>query len=266
MLIPIQDLVGEGLVPDSSLDIIKTALEGGVFLGRENLQGQFATRLPFGIQSTKDAQGKTVYFRTAWSNVQTHKRPATSILNVYALPKDSKALWAPVHALWRLWQRLRLMRRFIDGRNPEVPGKPLPDGSNIPRRLHALTTAWTLHRAWIRMLHYRSLVVGPLSFGFQHLQSNLRLSMGVLLLELKDIPFRPSQKQMNFSRYTEIFRMHQQVANALINIGNFIALETRPVDEIDPNASTRLYNIHPDRLGPAIKEVSHTSLSMQTRR
>lgn len=37
-------------------------------------------------------------------------------------------LWAPVKALLELLDRLRVMRRFADGRNPELTAAPLPDG------------------------------------------------------------------------------------------------------------------------------------------
>lgn len=124
-------------------------------------------KLPFGVEEERNPEGRIFYVKGG--KFLSDDRPQATTLDIHASPEESKALFAPLQDLWHLLQRLRIMRRFTDGRNPELQTKPLPDGSNIPRRLHGLITAWTSHRAWIRMLHYRSLVVGRHKSGRDHL-------------------------------------------------------------------------------------------------
>ncbi|KAE9381849.1 hypothetical protein N431DRAFT_393498 [Stipitochalara longipes BDJ] len=135
-----------------------------------------------------------------------------------------------------------------------MDSEPQPDGQNI-QDIH-LRTAWVLHRAWIRSLHYRSLSLGNKDFGFRQIKDILHLAAIFLAFELQDHGFNPAAKQQNFSHLHGLQSMYNEVLKALENIGTDLARERRP---LTGNATytvdeTIAYNIFPERFSKILRE------------
>ncbi|KAI9644903.1 hypothetical protein NHQ30_006937 [Ciborinia camelliae] len=117
-----------------------------------------------------------------------------TLVNALAKDPDLPQIWKIMNAMFRLVGYLTKMLRFIDKNNAHLEGRPaLPDGSNIDEP--ALKAAWVLHRAWIRLLHYRSLSFGEFATGIDQLQELLAIARAQLEretlfapLESRDIP------------------------------------------------------------------------------
>ncbi|KAE8442693.1 hypothetical protein EG329_002938 [Mollisiaceae sp. DMI_Dod_QoI] len=230
---------------NSSINVVKSILEDNV----DKLVG-LQDQLPSGWDTKTDKYGRT-FFRDNKKKITSWYPETTTLINLY----DSEELWAPVKDLWALMQQLRIMRRLADGRNLEVTAKPLPDGSNIPPKSHALLTAWTLHRAYIRALHYRTLAIGTDSTGRSHLTSALLLSFGLYLLELDDMPREPLSIQNNLSRYKQITRIYGQLYEAFVNFGKWLETERRLDGRVNyTKTDTLIFNTHPLRLKIGIEE------------
>ncbi|KUJ23978.1 uncharacterized protein LY89DRAFT_712928 [Mollisia scopiformis] len=249
----------DALIPDDDtpLHIIATVLENGKKLGTEDID--FDDVEAVGWDREIDDDGDEY-----WSNNITKKRRyikpiSKRVLDLY----PTASLWSPIRELWGLLKHLRILRRFADGRNPEVTARPLPNGENIPPQHDALTIAWVLHRAWIRMLHYRTLVIGiPVdgspnpeikNRGLGYLYRNFQLSLALLSLEMRDVKRDPESQQDNLARYSTIHRTSQDIDAALKALGQFIDTETRPPTRTRTKAETRVYNLRPDRIKPAIE-------------
>jgi hypothetical protein len=63
--------------------------------------------------------------------------------------------WRIIKATFMLGRKLPMLLQLTSTENSETDVRPLPGGSNLEDQ--DLRFSWVLHRAWIRLLHYRSL-------------------------------------------------------------------------------------------------------------
>ncbi|KAL5320512.1 hypothetical protein ACEPPN_011318 [Leptodophora sp. 'Broadleaf-Isolate-01'] len=141
---------------------------------------------------------------------------------------DHNQPWNRIWESYTLLQRLRVLRRFADGRNLTVSEAPLPDGSNFEASNHFLTATWILHRCYIRLLHQRSLYVGRDNIGERMLEKILVLSLAYLSLELDKVSHDPESEQQNLPAFADIYFLYQQLSRAVNGIADGVQFETRP--------------------------------------
>ncbi|RDL34666.1 uncharacterized protein BP5553_07794 [Venustampulla echinocandica] len=107
-----------------------------------------------------------------------------------------------VKTLFRLINILTVMRRFADGRNPETRDKPLPDGSNLLEP--DLRRSWVVHRAWIRLLHYRGFHRGLEPFGVEQLRYIMQSTFALYLEEVYNVAPDPVEKRVSYDEFRPI--------------------------------------------------------------
>ncbi|KAJ8071551.1 hypothetical protein OCU04_001865 [Sclerotinia nivalis] len=110
-----------------------------------------------------------------------------AMVDALAKHPDSPRLWKHLNAMFRLSGYLMKILRFVDEQNAHLGGRPaLPDGSNIeePR----VRAAWVLHRAWVRLLHFRSLSLGSRPRGVDQLKNILVIARAQLEEEIRGVP------------------------------------------------------------------------------
>jgi hypothetical protein len=158
----------------------------------------------------------------------------------------------------------------MDNRNPglDMDCEPQPDGQNIQNR--HLRTAWVLHRALIRALHYRSLSIGDADHGWAQLQHIGTLTTMFLAFECDDHGFKPKENQQNPLEYNGLAVFSNQISQALDKIGDELRTETRPFTThanytLD---DTIAYNIFPERFSITLHKVGscphpHVSLRLK---
>lgn len=109
------------------------------------------------------------------------------MVDALANDRDSPLIWKLLNSMFRLNGYLMKILRFIDEKNASLGGQPaLPDGSNIKDQ--SLKASWVLHRAWIRLLHYRSLSFGSQARGIDQLREILVIARAQLEEELRRAP------------------------------------------------------------------------------
>ncbi|KAH7364644.1 hypothetical protein BKA65DRAFT_546515 [Rhexocercosporidium sp. MPI-PUGE-AT-0058] len=140
---------------------------------------------------------------------------------------DDDTYWVLIARSYTLLQRLRVLRRFADGRNLAVSEAPLSDASNFEGSNHFLAATWILHRCYIRLLHQRSLYVGKDNVGERMLEKILKISMAYLSLELDKVPNDPEVAQQNLPSFADINFMYQQLMRAIKGIADGVQFETR---------------------------------------
>jgi hypothetical protein len=145
----------------------------------------------------------------------------------------------------------------VDNQNPglDMDCEPQPNGQNIQNR--HLRTAWVLHRALARALHYRSLSIGGVDHGWAQLQHIETFATMFLAFECDDHGFKPKENQQNPLESNGLAVFSNQVSQALGKIGNDLKTEKRP---FTANAKYTLkdtiaYNIFPERFSITLRKV-----------
>ncbi|TAQ89222.1 hypothetical protein B7494_g2435 [Chlorociboria aeruginascens] len=154
--------------------------------------------------------------------------------------------WYHIRASFKLLDHLRQMSRFTHEDNPEVMERALPDGSNLNSK--ALRISWALHRAWIRVLHYRTLYFGEDPFGFEELKRIRHLSEVLHAVEVQDIPFSKTLGQFS-DDFMGLGILRDQLFGALTGLANDLCTETR--DSVEGQyipSQTLEYNAQQDAL------------------
>ncbi|KAG4035242.1 hypothetical protein MFRU_001g00130 [Monilinia fructicola] len=150
----------------------KDTNQDSAWLFRNQFEGHPADYPPWTTQ-TDDTSSKLRHFHT--------------MVDALAKDPDSLPLWKHLNAMFRLTGYLTEILRFIDVRNAHLRGQvALPDGSNIEDA--SLKASWVLHRAWIRLLHYRSLSFGSKARGIEQLKEILVIARAQLEEELRLVP------------------------------------------------------------------------------
>lgn len=147
---------------------------------------------------------------------------------------DAERIWKVIHLAFSMFDMAFTLNRFLDRRYPAMREVPLPDGENI---VHPdLRAAWALQRAWIRLLHYRSLFVGQDAIGLDHLSHTMWLVYAFLKLELTRVPHRPWPIHQG-DRHPELAFMDEamdEMIGALREMGDVLLVETRPLTADGP--------------------------------
>jgi len=146
------------------------------------------------------------------------------------MPGGNDNTWNVVKEYFALLTHLSLMLRWTDTRNPFMFGKQLPDGSNLGPDLRA---SWVLHRAWIRLLHYRSLYVGEHNYGYEQLQHIYALSHAALKIERMKtrvtVPQGSATDRSILAHFLELSTLYTSIENMLIEFVATMLEERRPV-------------------------------------
>jgi hypothetical protein len=161
--------------------------------------------------------------------------------------------WDHLKAAFLLLDHLCLLRRLVDGNNPETLQKPLPDGTNLESV--SLRSSWVLQRAWVRALHYRSLHLGRQDYGVKQIYHILALSLVLLDGEAARI-FNGATELKNPPEFESLVSCFHNLINALNGVANDLLTESRSV-EGSPYTSdeTLAYNLEPRRLAAIYKTV-----------
>ncbi len=141
--------------------------------------------------------------------------------------------WPDLIFCFSFLRRLRVVRRFIDGRNPEISNPPLPDGSNLSDA-PLVQIGWMLHRVFIRALHYGSLKIGKEAIGTEHIIQIYAYAMGFLYLENQRVPRYPVREQVNnYETYPLINEMYEKAFEALEAVARELLVESREVGHME---------------------------------
>ena len=162
----------------------------------------------------------------------------------------------------RFLSQFRVIRRLVDRRNASLDSEPQPDGTNIRSRY--LRSAWVLHRAWIRSLHYRSLSLGSEDFGFGQIETINQIVTTFLMFEVRNHDWEPPIAQANSGWLQPFQDLYSTIDEALDRIGRSIQEERRrpPPGRVAYDLEeTVAYNIAPERFRPLIQRVSPSFLS-----
>jgi hypothetical protein len=145
----------------------------------------------------------------------------------------------------------------VDNRNPglDMDSEPQPDGKNIQNR--HLRTAWVLHRAWIRALHYRSLTIDEDAYGFEQIKHIMCLATLFLTFECDNNGFLPVEQQQTPLEFAGFGRYYEAIEQALHSIGTELSTEIRPQRSFARYSAqeTIIYNIFPERLSQTFRRV-----------
>ena len=137
-----------------------------------------------------------------------------------------------------------------------MDARPLPDGSNLTDLV--LRASWALHRSWIRALHYRTLYIGPDTYGWDQIRHILKLSLAMQAGELIQVPPLPVNAQQNLPEYHLIRDVYIAVSRALEGIADDLQVETRPLCSDGPYTTTETiqWNLGPDRFARIFSRAS----------
>jgi hypothetical protein len=176
-------------------------------------------------------------------------------------PGANNRTWSGIRSAFDFLQHLRRLRRFTDGRSPEVDSRPLPDGSNLTDPV--LRASWALHRSWIQALHYRTLYIGPDTYGWDQIRHILKLSLAMLAGELIQIPPMPADQQQNLPEFHLIRDIYIAVSTALQGIADDLQVEMRLASDRPYNTTETIqYNLAMDRFSAIYNKASQRGESM----
>jgi hypothetical protein len=170
-------------------------------------------------------------------------------------------LWRQIELASTFVKKVRIIRRLVDNRNQglDMNSEPSANGLNIQNR--HLRTSWVLHRAWIRVLHYRSLSIGSDRYGVDQMEQIMLLSLGFLALECENWGFEPVVNQQNPVEFNDFKFYYDSILQALERIGNEITTETRPppANGVYSMDDTIAYHLYPERFTQTLRSVSLVS-------
>ncbi|TGO55619.1 hypothetical protein BCON_0089g00140 [Botryotinia convoluta] len=162
---------------------------------------------------------------------------------VHALASDRNAPspWKHLNAMFRLNGYLMRILRFVDERNAHLGGRPaLPDSSNIADP--AIKAAWVLHRAWIRLLHYRSLSLGAQARGLEQ--------------ETRSVPV---ESRKIYESLLEFVTTLQTLTTFLQALANEFSQDSIPKPGSQQPYIISDFNIDSDRVSAAWAQITHPS-------
>lgn len=172
---------------------------------------------------------------------------------VHALASDRNAPspWKHLNAMFRLNGYLMRILRFVDERNARLGGRPaLPDGSNIADP--AIKAAWVLHRAWIKLLHYRSLSLGAQARGVDSLKNILIIGRAQLEEETRSVPV---ESRKVYESLLEFVTTLQTLTTFLQALANEFSQESIPRPGTQEPHVISHFNIDSDRVSAAWAQV-----------
>ncbi|KAH6675483.1 hypothetical protein B0J14DRAFT_691429 [Halenospora varia] len=150
------------------------------------------------------------------------------------------SFWSSINSVFFMLDRLTFLTRLLDRRNPYLPSEPLPNGANILDP--DLKVSYALRRAWIRLLHYRSLNLGPRRMGERQLEMILEASLESLERELRVAPPRPRSGSLRDTAFRWVYELERQlergvegVADALYTDENGVVREATDIDVFHAN-------------------------------
>lgn len=166
----------------------------------------------------------------------------------------SDKIWDHLKAAFQLLDQLCLLRRLVDGNNPEIHQKPLPDGSNL--EFPALRSSWVLQRAWVRALHYRGLHSGAQNYGINHIHHILALSMVLLDAEASRVINGVNELE-SLPEFDSLARCAHSLMQALNGVATDLGTEFRLVsgDIAHAPEETLEFNMEPKRLAMIYRAV-----------
>ncbi|TGO24385.1 hypothetical protein BPAE_0104g00150 [Botrytis paeoniae] len=176
---------------------------------------------------------------------------------VHALVSDRNAPspWKHLNAMFRLNGYLMRILRFIDERNAHLGGRPaLPDGSNIADP--AIKAAWVLHRAWIRLLHHRSLSLGAQARGIDSLKNILIIGRAQLEQETRSVPV---ESRKIYESLLEFVTTLQTLTTFLQALANEFSQDSIPKPGAQEPYIISDFNIDSDRVSAAWAQITHPS-------
>ncbi|TGO10976.1 hypothetical protein BTUL_0120g00140 [Botrytis tulipae] len=174
---------------------------------------------------------------------------------VHALASDRNAPspWKHLNAMFRLNGYLMTILRFVDERNAHLGGRPaLPDGSNIADP--AIKAAWVLHRAWIKLLHYRSLSLGGQTRGIDSLKNILIIGRAQLEQETRSVPV---ESRKIYESLLEFVTTLQTLTTFLQALANEFSQDSIPRPGSQEPYIISDFNIDSDRVSAAWAQITH---------
>ncbi|TEY32566.1 hypothetical protein BOTCAL_0723g00010 [Botryotinia calthae] len=176
---------------------------------------------------------------------------------VHALAKDRNAPspWKHLNAMFRLNGYLMKILRFVDERNAHLGGRPaLPDCSNIADP--AIKAALVLHRAWIRLLHHRSLSLGGKARGIDSLKNILIIGRAQLEQETRSVPV---ESRKILESLLEFVTTLQTLTTFLQALANEFSQDSIPKPNTREPYVASNFNIDSERVSAAWAQITHPS-------
>ncbi|KAF7956890.1 hypothetical protein EAE96_004214 [Botrytis aclada] len=176
---------------------------------------------------------------------------------VHALASDRNAPspWKHLNAMFCLNGYLMRILRFVDERHAHLGGRPaLPDGSNIADP--ALKASWVLHRAWIRLLHHRSLSLGAAARGVDALKNILIIGRAQLEQEIRTVPV---ENRKIYESLLEFVTTLQTLTTFLQALANEFSQDSIPKPNTREPYTISDFNIDSDRVSAAWAQITHPS-------
>jgi hypothetical protein len=179
--------------------------------------------------------------------------PKDSILRVWIISSSNTSLFLSSNLVHLTPKYLSPPEEFRDGFYRFFP--PLNSAGTGNTNPALFQASWVLHLAWIRLLHYRSLAVGPDLRGMFQLQHILLLTLAFYILEINIVPFRPQSEQVNRPEFGSLGRLFDRVKNVLVKTAVDLQTENRPQPGPYSLTQTMLYNFNPRRLAAIVNRV-----------